>query len=427
MKTNMPAFKANPANLINTLPKRMKPIAKFISMQEGGSGLSNVRFIQDTATNLLPKAIFARSAADLSETSFLELAESLLVYYVPTLLGENVFRKAYSTKLGAPLKKLISKPAQELIKDASLDQKDLQKLLSTKAAISISALAIPITEFSLNYVKNLFTLKLFKKADFNNIANLNKNQNEENEKQTKVKKSAIDHIKLAVGLFAGCLGVSALLATKGNKSKILKQVSEVVLTPGNKFFPNNAKKAATINKYFSLDFADNAGKLGLSRGQLTACVVGGGFGYFGAAKDRGKQNFLEVLFRYPLVGFYVITGSELFEKGFKALLKKAGKCKELLAEGSEVSSLAELPKLAEKLAKANKTNIEDEFKKVFKQKALISTVPFAFSMGFMGLFVAGISRFFTQYRYNKEQKKSKAVLSFGQVSIDAFRKKIEKP
>lgn len=425
MKTSNISFKANPADLVDTLPKIMKPAAKFIAMQEGGSGISNIRFIQDTATNLLPKVIFSRSRADLAETSFLEIAESLLVYYCPTILGEKIFRKGYSKNLPQTLKKLVSKPTQELIKDKKLNPDDLQKLMKTKAAISISALGIPLLEFSLNYIKNLFTLKMFKQADFNNIANLNSNKHEDTDKQEKVKKSAVKNIKLAAGIFAGCLGISAVLAGKKGHSKLLKILSEIVLTPGNKLFPKNAKKAAAVNKYLSLDFADNAGKLGLSRGQLTACVFAGGFGYLGAAKDRGKQNFLEVLFRYPLVGFYVITGSELFEKGFKAILKKTGKCKDLIGKNLEVPTLKELTNTAVELAKKKNTSAQIEFKKLFKQKAVISAVPFAFSIGFMGLFVAGISRAFTKFRYIQEKKKQNILNNnLVQINIDEFLNKI---
>ena len=58
------------------------------------------------------------------------------------------------------------------------------------------------------------------------------------------------------------------------------------------------------------------GKLCLSKGQLTTCVLVGGAGYFGASSDRGKENLKETATRFPLVALYVITGSELVEKGF---------------------------------------------------------------------------------------------------------------
>ena len=418
------SFKANPIEFANKLPKTLKPVAKFISMQEGGDGLANTRFIQDTAVNWAPKAIFSRSLADFSEMSLLEFAESFLVYYGPKFVGEKLCRGKYSKNLDENLSKMVSKPASELAKKVDADK--LAKLKPVKAALAVTALAIPLAEYSLNYIKNLFTLKVFKKADFNKIANLDKTQKEDSKEQSKVKTSAYKHLALAGGLLGGCLGLSALLLKRGNQSKALQHISDLVLMPGEKLFPKNEKKAATINKYFSLDFKDDNGKLGLSHGQLTACVLAGFFGYTGAAKDRGKQNLLEVLFRYPLVGFYVVTGSELLENGFKSMLNKLGKCQEVLKDG--VPSMEELPKRAKELAKKSNGKMADQeaFNKLFKQKALITMVPFAFSIGFMGLFVAGVSRFFTQYRYNKDlEKNAKAQkATFTQTSIDQFKQQV---
>ena len=131
----------------------LKVASKIVSVQEGGAGLSNIRFIQDTATGLLPKAVFARSKADLGENTFLELSESLLVYYCPAILGEGIFRKLYSKKLPANLKSKISTPAKNLLKNNNaLDNK---RLMPVKAALALSAFAIPLIEFTLNYFKNL--------------------------------------------------------------------------------------------------------------------------------------------------------------------------------------------------------------------------------------------------------------------------------
>lgn len=422
-------FGANPQNLIKTLPDNIKPLVSFLAKQEAKGSLSNSRFVQDTATNWLPKAIFARSTADLAETSFLEFAESFLVYYCPKILGENVFRKIYAKNLNKDLSKNISKPLVEMLKDQNMPKENLKKLAPIKAAIALSCMAIPLTEFCLTYVKNLFTLKLFKQGDFNNIANLNKNKIETDEKQQKVKKSAIAHITGAAAVFAGCLLTSALLVKKGHSSKALQNLSELILAPGNKLASKNQKAANFINKYFSIDFANDNGKLALSRGQLTACVLIGGLGYFGSAKDRGKQNFLETLFRFPLVGFYVITGSDLFAKGFKKLLKNKESYKDLIKNNLDVPSFSELPELAQKLATKNNTSVEREFERLSRKKTIISAVPFLFSIGFMGLFVAGISRAFTQYRYNKEEKVKKAASGFSNPFIprdmDDFKQKVK--
>lgn len=381
----------------------LKVASKIIGIQEGGAGLSNIRFIQDSATGLVPKAVFARSKADLGENTFLELSESVLVYYFPTILGEGIFRKLYSKKLPTDLKKQIATPAVDLLK--ANDPAVNKKLLPVKAALALSAFAIPLVEYTLNYFKNLMTLKVFKQSDFENIANLNKNKSENTEQAKKVENSAKKHIKLAAGIYSACLALSALLVKKGENSKSLQNISEMILAPGTKFFKNNKKKADFFNKYFSLDFADNNGKLALSKGQLTSCVLVGGAGYFGASKDRGKQNFLETLFRYPLVGFYIICGNELLEKGFRKFLYKNGKCKELINDKLEVPNLKDLRSIAEK----HGGDVDAMYKKLLKQKVLIAGLPLLFGIGVMGFFIAGTSNLFTKFRYNRDVKNKEQV------------------
>lgn len=388
-------------NLINTLSQPLRSAAKFVNHNEQASGLSTSRFIQDTSTCLLPKAVFARSKADLAENSFLELSESALVYFAPMAVG-NAAKKIYTHSLSPEAKKLVTQSTQELMKSNNAAAK---KVLPVKAAIALSALLIPLTEYTLNYFKNLMTLNVFKKGDFNNIANL-ENKTESVETQNRVRNNAHKSIKTAAGIFGLSTILAAVLSARGaSKSKVLQNISEAVLAPGTKFFKKNAKAKNFFDKYCSIDYASQNGKLVLSKGQLTSCVVIGGAGYFGAAKDRGKQNFLETLFRYPVVGFYVITGSELFEKGFKKLLQKADKCKETIGKNLEVPCFEELAKKAQQLAKTNSTTVEKEFAKLAKQKVLISGVPYVFSIGVMGFFVSGISNLFTKYRFTQEQKK----------------------
>lgn len=386
-------------SLINTLAQPLKAAAQFVAHNEQASGLSTSRFIQDTGTCLLPKAAFSRSKEDLVENSFLELSESGLVYFAPAVIG-NVSRKLYSKNLSQEAKELVATKGVELIKTKNASNR---VVLPVKAAIALTALFIPLTEFTLNYFKNLMTLKVFKKGDFNNIANL-ENKKEDKGIQKKVEKSACKNIARAFAIFASSVVLGTVIAKKGADSKKLRSLSEAILAPGTKFFKKNQKAENFFNKYFSLDFDSQNGKLCLSKGQLTSAVLIGGAGYFGASKDRGKQNFLETLFRFPLVGFYIITGSELFEKGFKKLLQKSGKCKETIGKKLETPSFDKIAEMAKELASKNGTKVEAEFKKLTKQKVLISGVPFLFSIGFMGFFVAGISNLFTKYRYNHDQK-----------------------
>ena len=395
--------KIHDTNLINTLPKTIKPAAKFVRHQEQASGLSTSRFIQDVTTCLIPKAVFSRSLADLTENTFLETSEETLIYFVPTILGERIARKVFSSGLDKNLKKEVATTGVELLEK---NAKNNKKILPVKAAIALTAMAIPLTEFSLNYIKNLMTLKIFKKSDFKNIASL-ENNNEDIKHQQKVKNSAKKHIGLAASLYAGCLGLATLLATKGKNSKALQKVSEFIVAPGNKLFKNSPKAKNFVNKYMCMDFNSQNGKLCLSKGQLTTCVLVGGAGYFGASADRGKENLKETATRFPLVALYVITGSELVEKGFRKLLHKFGKCKDLIGDNLQVPKFEELGKLAEKLSKERKTSVEREYKSLVKQKVLISGLPYVFSIGVMGFFVAGMTTYFTKKRYQNAQKQNK--------------------
>ena len=395
--------------LINTLPKALKPAAKFVRHKDQASGLSTTRFVQDVTTCLIPKAVFSRSLADLTENTFLETSEETLIYFVPTILGQHIARKVFSGGLSPELKKEVATTGVELVekaKKSTVVKENNKQTLPVKAAIALAAMAIPLTEFSLNYIKNLMTLKIFNKSDFKNIASL-ENKEEDKAHQEKVKKSAKKHIGLAATAYAGCLGLAGLLATKGKDSKILQKVSEFIVAPGSKLFKDSPKAKNFFNKYFCMDFNSQNGKLCLSKGQLTTCVLVGGAGYFGASADRGKENLKETATRFPLVALYVITGSELVEKGFKKLLFKMGKCKDLIGKDMKVPKFDDLADLAEKLAKKRNSTVEKEYKSLVKQKVLISGLPYVFSIGVMGFFVAGMTNFFTKKRYENAQKNQK--------------------
>lgn len=395
--------KINNSKYINTLPKPMKGAAKFIRHKEDASGLSTTRFIQDVSTCLIPKAVFSRSLADLTENTFLETSEETLIYLVPAFLGEKCTRKIFSKNLPTNLKQDVATTGVELLKEGNNIKN--KNVIPVKAAIALAAMAIPLTEFSLNYIKNLMTLKMFNKSDFKNIASL-ENSKEDKAHQEKVKNSAKKHISLAAGLYAGCLGLATLLATRGNDSKLLQKISEFIVAPGNKLFKNSEKSKNFVNKYFCMDFTSHEGKLCLSKGQLTTCVLTGGVGYFGASADRGKENLKETATRFPLVALYVITGSDFVERGFINLLHKFGKCKDLIDKDKKVPKFNELDKLAEKLAKERKTTVEQEYKSLVKQKICIAGLPFVFAIGVMGFFVAGMTNYFTKKRYQNAQKQA---------------------
>lgn len=436
-QNNNPSFKSTNPFISNTLSGGAKLADLFIRSQEN---LSSTRFIQDTATNWLPKAIFSRSKADFAEMSFLEFLESGIFYFASPILGEKLFRnvifKNFQPKnLKSAINEQIPKSLKEITTNPNLSKAIKNNAIASKAGIILACTAIPVAEYTLSFAKNLFTLKAFKKSNFNNIANLDKGKAEKEDKkqQQQVEKSAKSHLKKAAVLSLAGVAAGSILALKGAKSDKLINLSKAIIEPGqalskgiSKLGIKNEKLNNTLSK-FSLDFSNNNGKLALGKGQLALTAILGLFGYSKAASDRGKLDVAEVWTRVPLVVFYTIFGSELFEKGFINILNKLGKCKDLIKKDAKgnisIPKRTQLPEIAQKLAKQNKTLPENELNKLVKQKAFITGVPYAFSLLFMGFTLSAITRLWTQYRYNKQNKETKndTLIFLGKNLPEAFK------
>ncbi len=392
----------------------------FLKSQEN---LSSTRFIQDTATNWAPKAIFSRSKADFAEMTFLEFLESAIFYFASPLLGEKLFRnhvfdKLQPKALKETINQQIPKSVQEITKNTALTDEVKKRAISTKAGIVLACTIIPVAEYTLSFAKNLFTLKTFKKSNFNNIANLDKTkqEKEDKEQQERVERNSKKQFKKAAVISAAGAAAGIGLAVYGHKSDTLLNVSKAILEPGKaaaKLAEKagiHSEKAQNVLSKFSLDFANNNGKLALSKGQLALTAILGLFGYSKAAEDRGKLDVAEVWTRVPLVVFYTIFGAELFEKGFTKLLDKKHKFPDIIQKTADgkinIPSRAKLPEIAEKTAKIKNTKVSEELARLTKEKAFVSAVPYAFSLIFMGFTLSAITRLWTQYRYNHQQKET---------------------
>ena len=407
-----PAFKGAGSNLA------LKAADLFLKSQEN---LSSTRFIQDTATNWAPKAIFSRSKADFAEMSFLEFIESGIFYFAAPLLGEKLFRNKIFNKfqpdaLKTAVNEQIPNTIEKITKNNALTDEIKKRTIASKAGIVLACAIVPVAEYTLSFAKNLFTLKAFKKSNFNNIANLDKNKKEKEDKiqQQKVEKNSKKQLKKAAIISTAGIISGAALALCGHKSDKLQNIAKTILNPGESLAKlvkktgiKSDKLGKTLSK-FSLDFANNNGKLALSKGQLALTAILGLFGYSNAAQDRGKLDVAEVWTRVPLVVFYTIFGSELFEKGFAKILEKKNAFPDILKKSAEggytTPTRAQLPKLAQQISKAKNTSFEKELARLTKEKAFISLVPYAFSLLFMGFTLSAITRLFTQYRYNKQTK-----------------------
>ncbi len=386
----------------------------FLKSQEN---LSATRFIQGTATNWFPKAVLSRSKVDLTEFTFLEFLESGLFYFAAPLLGEHLYRKNIFNKIQpSKIKKEIYNnipKSLEQIKKSNLDKNLKNRLITTKAGMVLGCLAVPALEYALSFGKNLFTLKVFKVGNFNNVANLDKAKTEDKAQQDRIEKHSKYELKKAGLLSVSGTLVGLSLAAFGHKSKNIVKLSEIILEPGQhlaELLKVKSKKANNFLKdYLKLDFNNSEGKLSLSKGQLAATCITGLFGYSAAAKDRGKLDLYEVWTRVPLVVIYTIFGSALFDSGFKNILAKKGKFSELIKKDKEgdilpVPSRKELPQIAKKLAEKSGTKVEKELETLIRQKSIITGVPYLFSLLVMGFTLSAVARIWTRIRYNNQVK-----------------------
>ena len=303
------------------------------------------------------------------------------------------------------------------IKASKVIDKNLKKnLTATKAGVVLACITVPALEYALGFAKNLFTLKVFKVSDFNNVANLSKEKSENLEQQNRVETHSKSVLKKMAALSVAGIGAGLALARFGHKSKAALKFSEALLEPGeqiskllHKVGLKSEKTDNFLKDYLKLDFVNNNGKLSLSKGQLAVTCITGLFGYSSAAKDRGKLDFYEVWTRVPLVVLYTIFGSAILDAGFKKVLADKGKFPELIKRNAKgvienVPTRKDLPKIAEKLSKLNKTSVDEELAKLIKQKAIITGVPYLFSLVTMGFVLSAVSRVWTKYRYNQQQK-----------------------
>ena len=406
---------------------------KFLKSQEN---LSSTRFIQGTLTNWFPKAVLSRSFIDFSEFTFLEFIESGIFYFAAPFFGEHAFRNGlFKTVQPKKIKDSVVKNLSQSLEDinkSKLDKGLKNRLKTTKGGIILACVTVPALEYALGFAKNLFTLKVFKVSDFNNVANLNKEKTENTQQQERVEKHS-KSVLLKTGLLSVAgIGSGLALARFGHNSRAAVKFSEALLEPGeqiskllHKLGLKSEKTDNFLKDYLKLDFVNSNGKFALSKGQLALTCITGLFGYSSAAKDRGKLDFYEVWTRVPLVVLYTIFGSSILDAGFKKILANKGKFPELIKCNEKggiapVPSRKDLDGIAKKLAKQNKTTVQDELAKLIKQKTIITGVPYLFSLIAMGFTLSAVSRIWTKYRYDHQQKTQTSPVNFIPATSPAF-------
>jgi hypothetical protein len=387
-----PRFQGNEliSRILREMPLRQRVLGQVVQMREGVQGLSHLKFFQDTLVALLPKALVSRSKVEFSESMFLELLESFIIYYSMPLVGgklmKPLFQKLLTVGASEPLKApLLTRSIRGLPSD--LPQTQLRRLLSGKAAIILSTLGLTVAggEYVVNYAKNILTARFFKKDRFSDVVNLSQGTIRSNQ-PGQVEGKATQRIQQCLMVCAGIMGGALLLGRFGHKLPLEKIKGAI-----QKFDFNYSPK----------------GKMGLSFSQMLLYMGLSVPAYLDAARDSLEQ--VEVASRLALVLPYLAFGHEALEKALKKCVAK--KDPALLNEQGQVKTLDTIAKTAMAEAKqALGSNAKpaqllkaaaQKMEKPLSAKNMLFGVPLAVGVLVTGLGVGLLSRFWTAYRFQK--------------------------
>lgn len=407
-----PTF-GNAVNLLRYLSVGQKVASRYILMDESTTGRASSAFIKDTVTVFGPKAVAARSVADLSEIAFLEFLESGLFYFAPALAGQFLFANLLKPnglpKVADPaLKgKSINWMQQSLpqlekaLADNVLSHTQYRRVLASKAAVLLAAfVGVGMAgEYALSFGKNLMTQGLFKKSSFTSVANLS-DQNETPAQERHVREKAHRRLRQVGALSAAILGaglgiIAAGPRLQGGGLRLLERF---------------------VRKFdFAYNPAEKTFKYGLSGAQLTGIIIAGCVSYLDAARE--KLEFWESATRLLIVAPYLATKGTIFKtlaikwfgKKFPETLTKNEQGKTVLKSFDAVVKEAR-QQVIQQLKKANTPLTEENIARaiartpIFKGKLVLSMGPILTAMATVGTGVSLIGRFFTQYRFARNQE-----------------------
>lgn len=350
-----------------------KLLGNALRIQEGDHGFSVVTFIQNNLVALLPKWVVSRSPIETTEFSFLEIAESSLLYFALPFFG-NKLVQPFFTKI-----------AQKEFKNAA---EEAAVKTGIRAATIMSTVGVTLVggEFITHYVKNLITAKVFKKDRFSDVVNLSHGQIKSTEHSDVVEKCE-KRIKQCLAGCAGIIGASLLLAKNPTKLGLITKASEGLVK--------------------HLNFAEGKnGKLCLGKNQMRLYMALAVFAYMDSARDKLEK--VETASRLAVILPYLAVGQQLLEKGMlkflpdylSPILNKSGK-------KVNVKSLSDLAKLAKSNAKTSE-EAATVFADSLKRKAVYTGVPLAVGIFGTGIGVGLLNRFWTKYRYQKQMAEQQA-------------------
>ncbi|MDH4379125.1 MAG: hypothetical protein QE263_04380 [Vampirovibrionales bacterium] len=339
-----------------------------------------------------------------------------------------------------------------------------RKLIGLKAGVIVGVFGALIGEYALNFAKNLLTLKLFKTGDFTDVANLtDRNLKKQDTKNHPTAVKARRRIKQSLWAALGIVGAGSALAfsaAKGGRALtialgILKKIprwGSFDFNVGFKLFgQHKAGSFAALRErvWFGNHAAGTAvPTLGLGKLLKYSVITLGGIGYLDASRDKLelKENFTRVwcvVMPYLMFGHNVLVEQlrrlgdkdykvgrfvqrqfpsiyELFnriqtvDKGgspafmrhkdiLKTALSKAGLNDVLPSRGDHIVYQNTLNDLQKSHPEAHKIAIE-EYKRLMQAKNKAFLAPFTFGVLVVGMTVAWLNRFWTDYRFSTQRK-----------------------
>jgi hypothetical protein len=376
------------SNVTHGLPTRLKPVQWFLNLKESPSGISHVKFMQDTGTVFAPKAAATRSLAELFESGFVEFVESAFFYYVSPLSARHGFTKLFQHLSPAkPDLKTITTPLAQLSGAAR------KAAIPVKAANFLCGFGIVTIsgEYALNFVKNLLTEGIFRKNAFSDVVNLSKTDPQEKPLDNGTRRKALNRILQCWGIGLGLLGTGAAISRWGGSVKALEKPLEALV------------------KTFDFSYGKN-GQFGLSKAQLRLMLPIAVAGYIDAARDKLER--WEVAIRAPITALYLGWGAEILEG---QVLKRFGKRTPEIFDGNALKSLqtlaADAIKDAETRLKGQPTDAVNALAKQLYQQRLAAKgtlvlTPLFFSMSVVSFGVAMMNRYWTRQRFDRQQQQN---------------------
>ena len=363
-------------------PLGLRVLGKGLHIKEGDSGFSIVTFLQDTLVTLLPKWVIARSTAETVESSFLELAESAILYFGLPVLATKVFSPIFNRTI-----------QKHPITDAL---KGTPRFINARAATILATFGLTLVggEFVTNYVKNIITAKCFNKDSFSDIVNLSQGKMDSHQPSPVIQKCET-RIKQCLAACVGIYGFSLLLA----RPELLTRVKLGALKEP---LENLSKR---LVKYLDFDEGKN-GKLCLSRKQQIPYMLLAVFAYLDSARDKLEQ--VEVASRLAVILPYLAWGQGALEKGLLKLAPKyfapVPKYFDPIKNVEKVQSISQLAQHFYKLQNGNALAAAKEMAIPIKRKAVLTGVPLGFGILGTGIIVGKLSQFWTKYRYQNQLK-----------------------